>query len=85
MQKEKERPATIAAVFGWLLAAYLLSYLVGINWTATGNYFTGIFGGHSIHMGMSFAAHPSPRFLQTIYMPLMMLDVWCGRLAIGVG
>ena len=76
--------ATIPAVLA-VLALYFLSYLVWINYTATGNFFSGIFGRHGIHMGMSFVMNPSPGFLQKIYIPLMILDVWCGRLEVNVG
>ena len=85
MQAVKNRLPMIAAVFAWLFASYLLSYLVWINYTATGNFFSGIFGRHGIHMGMSFVMNPSPGFLQKIYIPLMILDVWCGRLEVNVG
>ena len=87
MQTGKGRIST-SAVFAapaLLLAAYVFTYLIWINYTATGNFFTGMFGHHGIHVAMSFAINPSPRFLQVIYFPLMILDAWSGRLLIGVG
>lgn len=83
-EKHSSRNAWLTAI-GCTLAAYLFSYMVWINYTSTGNYFDDVFGPHGIHSGMSFAAHPSPRFLQDLYWPLMWLDVLCGRLVIFVG
>lgn len=86
MQADKPRFRTTAFTApAFLFAAYVFTYLIWINYTATGNLFSGIFGRHAIHMGMSFAINPSPGFLQVIYCPLMIVDAWSGRLEIGVG
>ena len=83
MKTANKNLITITAAFVWLFSAYVLSYLIWINYISSGNYIQGIFGVHGIHVGMDFAAAPSPRFLQTIYMPLMKLDVLSGRLIVG--
>lgn len=81
-----EVPPTYAIVVPLCLGAtYLLSYLIWINYSATGCFFTGIFEKQFVHLGMSFGMHPSPPFLKTIYWPLMLIDAFCGRLVIGVG
>ncbi len=74
----------MSAVFGFCFV-YVCSYLVWINYTASGHYFKGIFDRHAIHVGMSFAFHPSPAFLLDFYWPLILLDSWCGRLLLHVG
>ncbi len=67
------------------LTAYVFTYLVWINYTATGAWVTGIFGKHEVHAGMSPVLHPSPEILRLFYCPLIWADLWCGRLVVSVG
>jgi hypothetical protein len=64
---------------------YVLAYAVWINYTATGNYFSGLFEKKTFHWGMSRAIHPSPEFLELFFSPMLWLDMTIGRVSIGVG